>query len=398
MRNQGSTAMHAKPRVGLVLWVLLLGGAWASMPSPSAGAKDPPAELSDELKEKTVMITVNFRRGQPAEYGTGVVLCQEDDRAWILTANHVFAGKSTEPWKQLRLSQIDKATLSFYRNSPPPIEADNAFLRKQMSFYTFKPEDLLLLSVPLTQKLPSTATLSPPPSDADEQGIHSAGYWKDRGLTWEQVAGELATSRAGSAKFLYHSGEVHEGFSGGPVFNALGELIGINIQRVPGEQTPDGEAGAWYGKAQTINNQEVLEVIDKWMPAKCLESASQLGELAFFVYRKAMRAVSIRRWAKAEELMRQAIAQKPVEGGSVHLEGMRYTTYLPRYHLGLALFKLGRYSDAIREWDRSESQGVIQQDKRYKSLKKKRVRAYAALRRRALEAEAAGERNPAEKS
>ena len=127
------------------------------MPAPSAATEAGAPEVADELNEKTVMITVEFRRGRPPEYGTGVVLCQEDDRAWILTANHVFAGKSTEPWKQLRLSQIDKATISFYRNSPPPIEADNAFLRKQMSFYTFKPEDLLLLSVPLTQKLPSTA-------------------------------------------------------------------------------------------------------------------------------------------------------------------------------------------------------------------------------------------------
>jgi len=343
-------------------------------------------ELSEQLNETTVMITVNFRKGQPAEYGTGVLLCQEDDRAWILTANHVFAGKSTEPWKQIRLRQIERATIAFYRNSPPTVEADTTVLRKQMKFYTFKPEDLLLIAVPLTQQLPSTASLSPPPSDADEQTVSAHGFWKDRGTTWARADGELAGRRTDSSKFLYHTGEVHEGFSGGPLFNQHGELIGINLQRVPGEQTPDGADGEWYGKAQTLNNQEVLSVIDKWVPAKCLENASQMTELAFFVYKKAMRAVSIRRWPEAEELLRQAIAQKSVEGGSVHLEGMRYTRYLPHYNLGLALLNQGSYSDAIREFDRSEAQGVIQDDKRYKKLKRGRQEAYEELSRQAVAA------------
>jgi len=347
-------------------------------------AQEAEEDLAEALKEKTVMITVNFSKGQPAEYGTGVVLCQEDDRAWILTANHVFAGKSTEPWKQLRLRQIERATIAFYRNSPPAVEADTAVLRKQMKFYTFKPEDLLLISVPLTQQLPSTATLSPPPSDADEQTVSAHGFWKDRGTTWARADGDLAGSRTDSSKFLYHTGEVHEGFSGGPLFNQHGELIGINLQRVPGEQTPDGADGEWYGKAQTLNNQEVLSVIDKWVPAKCLENASQMTELAFFVYKKAMRAVSIRQWPEAEELLRQAIAQKSVEGGSVHLEGMRYTRYLPHYHLGLALLNQGRYSDTIREFDRSEAQGVIRDDKRYKKLKRHRQQACEGLRSQAV--------------
>ncbi|MCP3961963.1 MAG: SH3 domain-containing protein [bacterium] len=371
-----------KSPLALTLSVAML----TSLPGPA-----PAQELPDELKEKAVMITVNFRRGGAAEYGTGVLLCQENDRAWILTANHVFAGKSKEPWKQMRLSQIESATISFFRNYAPEIKADSSFLRKEMSFYTFKPDDLLLLSIPLTHKLPSTATLSPPPSEVEEPGVSSTGFWKDRGLSWGQAAGELAASRTGGTKFLYHTGEVHEGFSGGPLFNALGELIGINIQRVPGEQTSVGEAGAWFGKAQTLNNPDVLSVIDKWVPAKCLESASQLAELAFLIYKEAMQAVSTYNWTEAEDLLGDAIQQKPVEGGSVHLEGMRYTKYLPLYHLGLALYKQDRYSEAIGAWDRSESQGVIKDDKRYRSLKRLRNRAYEAIRRQQQAAVAAGE-------
>ena len=101
-------------------------------PTGPLTAQEVDDDLNEQLNEKTVMITVNFSRGKAAEYGTGVLLCQEDDRAWILTANHVFAGKSTEPWKQVRLRQIERATIAFYRNSPPAVEADTAVLRKQI--------------------------------------------------------------------------------------------------------------------------------------------------------------------------------------------------------------------------------------------------------------------------
>lgn len=351
-----------------------------------AAVAAPAQELADELKEKTVMITVQFNKGQPPEQGAGVVLCQQDDKVWILTANHVFAGKSTQAWQQVRPSQIESATISFYRNSPAPVTADSAFLRRPGLFYTFKPEDLLLLAIPLTERLPSTAALASPPSEGDQQTVVTFGYPAERGASWEQAGGELLSGSTATSKFLYHTAEVHEGFSGGPLFNAAGELIGINVQRIPGEQAPGGKAGAWYGMAQALDHQEVLAVLDKWVPARCLKSAGAVSGLAYLTYRNAMRAVSTRNWAEAEALMSQAIEQKPLEGGSVHLEGMRYTQYLPRYHLGLALFRLGKYSDAIRQWERSEAQGEIQQDKRYEKMKRLRERAYQALRRPVREA------------
>ncbi|MFN7963327.1 MAG: trypsin-like peptidase domain-containing protein [Thermoanaerobaculia bacterium] len=347
----------------------------------AAAATAQDRRLSEGLKEKTVMITVSFTKGQPPEVGSGVVICQQDDHAWILTANHVFAGKSEEAWKQIRLSTIESATISFYRNFTAPLTLASAELRKQITFYTFKPEDLLLLSLPLPQRLPSTASLASPPNDQEDATISTLGYWKDRGLSWEQQAGALVGERSTSSKYLYHDGEVHEGFSGGPVFNAAGQLIAINLQRVPGERVPGGAAGQWYGLAQALGHAEVLSVIDKWVPAKCLRSAGQLSELAHLTYRKGMRAISTRRWPQAEELMRRAAEQQPLEGGSVHLEGMRYTQYLPLYHLGLALYRQGKYSEAIRQWEVSEAQGEIQQDKRYSTLERLRQKAYDRLRR-----------------
>ena len=107
-----------------------------------------------------------------------------------------------------------------------------------------------------------------------------------------------------------------------------------------------------------------MRPISRSFPAKCLKSANPLSELAYLPYRDAMRAVSIKRWERAEELMAQAIGQQPIEGGSVHLEGLRYTPYLPLFHRGLALYKLagkaessfeaaGDYGEAIRAWAKS---------------------------------------------
>lgn len=348
-----------------------------------AAAAAPAQELADELKEKTVMITVQFSNGQQ-EQGAGVVLCQQADKVWILTANHVFAGKSEKAWQHVRPTQIESATISFYRNSAAPFVADSASLSGQADFFhSFEPEDLLLLAVPLTERLPSTATLASPPSEGHEQTVVTFGYPANRGASWEQAGGELVSGTTAKSKFLYHTAEVHEGFSGGPLFNAAGALIGINVQRVKGEQTPGGKTGEWYGMAQAVDHQDVLAALDEWMPARCLKSAGAVSGLAYITYRKAMQAVSTRRWKEAEDLMSQAVVQQPLEGGSVHLEGMRYTRYLPLYHLGLANFKLENYSDAIRQWERSEAQGEIQQDKRYEKLKRLRERAYKAQRRKA---------------
>jgi hypothetical protein len=64
---------------------------------------------------------------------------------------------------------------------------------------------------------------------------------------------------------------------------------------------------------------------------------------------------------------------------------MRYTTYLPHYHRGLALYKLGSFGEAIRAWERSEAQGEVQQNRRYGTLKRLKARSYEELRRRSRE-------------
>jgi tetratricopeptide (TPR) repeat protein len=83
-----------------------------------------------------------------------------------------------------------------------------------------------------------------------------------------------------------------------------------------------------------------------------------------------MRYFNLGRWADAIELLKQAKDLKPTEGGRrVHLQGMRYTEYLPRYHLGVALFRKHLYEDAYDELLASFLSGQIKKgDKRYKKL------------------------------
>ena len=374
--------MMIQRTTGFLCW--LLAGLWIA--TPAAAQEEVAEEILDQLKKQTVKITVT-QSGRPVEFGSGVVLCQETKQVYVLTAHHVLAGKSDQAERKntLRLRRIEKVEISFFGNSPPPVGKD------ALTVFQVPGEDLLLLSFSLEQVLPRAtvdraAVVDEATEEEDRPVVAAIGYWKDKAESWALRQGTLLP---GGGKLVHHSGDIAEGFSGGPLFNETGSLIGINIERVSGEAI-GADAGSWYGEALAID--QILPAIDKWVPSKCLKSASPLSELAYLTYRKAMQAVSIKRWDQAEELMRQAIEQQPIEGGSVHLEGLRYTPYLPLYHHGLAHYKLAgkaedslraaeHYSTAIRAWERSEAQGEIQRDKRHRSLERLMAKSYKALQR-----------------
>jgi hypothetical protein len=77
-------------------------------------------------------------------------------------------------------------------------------------------------------------------------------------------------------------------------------------------------------------------------------------------FRKGMEAIATKDWARVEQLMRSAIRQKPKEGESVRVYGVRYETYLPQYYLGVALLNQGDCKGATAAWAESERQGAIQ--------------------------------------
>lgn len=370
--------------------LVLLGIALT--PSPAAAAED---DLAPLLKAQTVMITVS-REGKPPEAGSGVLLCQDEGQAFILTARHVVYGKTLAGTTQEPdASQVSQIEISFFTNFAPPIiekKHQEKLITKQGAG---KKKDLFLLTVPMQQVLPATTVSGIVPTgpqlDSGSGGrkpvVYSVGYEKgEKGklpASWAFAEGTLVRP---DSELLYHDAPITPGFSGGPLFDESGALIGINVEITPGVEI-GAEPGVWYGRALAIG--PVLETINKWLPGNCLRNTAPVQEAAYETYRRAMRAVSIKDWPTAESLMGQALKYLPQEGGNVHLQGMRYTTYLPRYHLGLAFYKQNRCGDALREWGRSETQRAIQDDKRYGKLKKFQKRCVAVLQQQIQKAAAA---------
>ena len=365
-----------------LLLVFALAAAQAAAQDEGEGSKK-----FDRSMQQTVTIRVTDSGGD-VEHGSGVVLCQQPtergNEVFVLTAHHVLAGKnkSGSGKNPLRMRRLSAVEISFYGSSPPSVGKDSLIVRQVPD------EDLLLLSFPVRGSALESATLDSavlPDEETVEDdwpAVHSIGYWKKEAKAWQPRPGAL---RPGAGRLIHHTGDVAEGFSGGPLFNEAGSLIGINIERVRGNEI--GADERWYGEALEMDH--ILPLIHKWVPAVCVKSVSPLSEVAHLTYRDAMRAVSIKRWPEAEKLLAEAIKQQPVVQGSVHLEGLRYTPYLPYFYAGLASYKLAgkagedpieRYSEAIRYWDRSESAREIQNNKRYKSLQRLRAKSYRQLR------------------
>lgn len=76
------------------------------------------------------------------------------------------------------------------------------------------------------------------------------------------------------------------------------------------------------------------------------------------VYEKGQAAAERRDWAATRDLMQRAIALKPVEQSPAVFKKKSFV-YIPHFWLGIALFQLGDFDGAAREFATSESQGVI---------------------------------------
>jgi Trypsin-like peptidase domain len=366
-------------RVGVLLLPLI---ALSSI--PAVGEDD----LTPLLKAQTVMISVS-REGGGTEVGSGVILCQDESQAYILTARHVVYGKSQGHAHEADASEISRIAISFFTNLAPQV-VENKQERVITKQRAGKERDLLLLSIPLQSVLPAMAVLSTAPAGTGREAQSPTAAEGEATVVYtigsEQGQGKVATSWAFApgklirqdSEFLYHSAPITPGFSGGPLFDESGALIGINVSITNGIEI-GADPGVQYGQALPIG--PIIETINKWLPGNCLRNVAPVREIAYETYRRAMRAVSIKNWPEAERLMGQALQYLPQEGGSVHLQGMRYTTYLPRYHLGLAYYKQNHCGEALREWGRSETQKAIQEDKRYDKLRKFKKRCVATLRR-----------------
>lgn len=77
-------------------------------------------------------------------------------------------------------------------------------------------------------------------------------------------------------------------------------------------------------------------------------------------FRRGFQALDRKRYNEAAGHMRDAIRERPVEGGEpVRISGSFFSPYLPHYYLGVALFRNGDCAGALKEWRESEQQKVV---------------------------------------
>lgn len=341
------------------------------LPSLAAAASPPKETLDpDWLRRQTVLIEVKEAGKDEEEIGSGVLLCQVANQAYVLTANHVLFGH--DPLGRPRtLLDVERIKISFYQGEAgavveePQSENNSDVITKT----PVKGKDLLLLSFAVPELLKARPSLGEAPTTGEiEAGknrgglsVHAVGANRVA-ESWVTLDGRLSQR---NDSFLVHDVPVEEGFSGGPLFNGAGALIGLTVQTL-------GEEGHRTG-GYALPIDEVQKAIDKFVPAACFRSFDKEAneeKAAQDAYRKAMRQVSLQDWSKAKESLDEALKHKNLEGGSVHLQGMRYTEYLPYFHLGLVYYHQKECGKALNALAISDNQGVIQGNKRYRTLRK----------------------------
>src|SRR5215210_6142697 len=252
--------MPVRARHGILL-LLGLAPSWA----PAAAQDD----FTPLLKAQTVKIAV-AREGGGTEVGSGILLCQDESQAYILTARHVLFGKSPGNIREPDAGEVNRIEISLFRNLAPAIveSRQEKVITKQSAG---KSRDLLLLTVPLQQVLPATAVLSTAPvgSEVDSRSgerqaaVYAVGSQQEAGkvaTSWTLVEGTLFRR---DPDLLYHTAPITPGFSGGPLFNESGALIGINVDIASGLEV-GGDQGVQYGRALAIG--PVIETVNKWLP------------------------------------------------------------------------------------------------------------------------------------
>ncbi len=217
---------------------LALGGAGA------ATAADPEA-----LRAATVKITVEHGGESSPSSGSGIILCQQAGRVEILTAKHVVTGvglvDESGPTGR-RFRDVRTIEVAFYRNRPPPVRLSPAEALIQKA--AFKDVALVTLSgieVPL-----SVARLGSATALRTGHRIESVGHLD---VDWDWTDGSVRSA----GEFIRHSAPADHGYSGGPLFNAAGQVVGVNLQMV-------------RGVARAMPIDEAMLPVRRWIDPVCL--------------------------------------------------------------------------------------------------------------------------------
>lgn len=89
-------------------------------------------------------------------------------------------------------------------------------------------------------------------------------------------------------------------------------------------------------------------------------------------YLEGLKAVEAQNWGAAARAMQEAVAEEPRESERIRFYGMRFDSYVPHYYLGVARSQLGDCEGALRAFEVSTGQGVIQNLGEYGTLQQLR--------------------------
>ncbi|HET7503524.1 MAG TPA: trypsin-like peptidase domain-containing protein [Kofleriaceae bacterium] len=215
--------------IGIMHWIGLasgFGGAFTSMPARQSLGESSQVE---RIINATVVVLAPGADGDARELamGTGAVVAADDHRAWIVTCSHVampYAAVGTfrhardaQPvWVQLSDGREGKATVRWA--APPPLDV------VLVELPIAHPPDPVVIAAD-TSEIRSAASVTFVPNP------YRAGWKVLRGAL---IRRESHRTPAGTYDLLYTDLPVTHGDSGSGLYDARGELIGLNTWTLVG--------------------------------------------------------------------------------------------------------------------------------------------------------------------
>jgi hypothetical protein len=357
-------------------FILLVMATSASVASITANGQVPmydDALRLESLRSVVVQIEVEHRpeRGpKKTAHGSGILLYYDDvsHELAILTARHVLIGDDEDPFDNILGYQI-----LFYGDRSARIAIEPADLWS--GSYFDRTHDLTLFKVKTRSPPNRFASLSLASSPGDR--VFAVGYKPSeqaagRRAGWMVEQGALVVNSPGDGQGrIRHTAAIEKGFSGGPLFDRRGELIAMNVK----QNLEDGGGFA-------VPMQTVLVHLRSHLNPTLLSTADEIEEQAYASYRLGIKRASRRTkadWQAVSELMQSARARFPFEGDPITLRGMRTTSYVPSYYLGLAELHLGNCDKALEAWADPSIARALGGPRRAARLERYRARCAMAL-------------------
>lgn len=217
-------------------------------------------DIGELLNYQTVRIQIEHKEGK--ELGSGIVLCQKGERIYILTAKHVLIGEGSFDENQKptgRFRDISTVTIKFYKKYQSDIIKKWSEITETEKRASTK--DIVLLQVKMTDPVSSLKLATIGTSDNVKlfQEVYTTGHPISITKDWYPCTGKV--NRVG--EYIEYTAEIEKGYSGGPVVNQRGELIGMNAH------ISKSDEGRTIASAIPVN--EILDTLRPWMELSCLQ-------------------------------------------------------------------------------------------------------------------------------